>query len=94
MKKLILCILLALFCITVNAEVKREGNTFKVEQSTKVNDTKTKFTWEDKEGNKYPIFITKKGTCYILKVNKKTNKGYKYYLPKETQVQIKQELGL
>lgn len=94
MKKLILCILLALFCITVNAEVKREGDTFKVEQSTKVNDTKTKFTWEDKEGNKYPIFITKKGACYILRVSKKTNKEYKYYLPKETQAQIKQELGL
>lgn len=94
MKKLILCILLALFCTTINAEVKREGDTFKVEQSTKVSDTKTKFTWEDKEGNKYPIFITKKGACYILKVSKKTNKEYKYYLPKETQVQIKQELGL
>lgn len=94
MKKLILCILLALFCITVNAEVKREGDTFKVEQSTKVNDTKTKFTWEDKEGNKYPIFITKKGACYILRVSKKTNKEYKYYLPKETQTQIKKELGI
>ena len=94
MKKLILCILLALFCITVNAEVKREGDTFKVEQSTKVNDTKTKFTWEDKEGNKYPIFITKKGACYILRVSKKTNKEYKYYLPKDIQETIKKELNI
>lgn len=89
-----MCLLLALFSITINAQVKREGDTFKVEQTSKVSDNKTKYTWEDKEGNKYPIFITKKGACYILKVSKKTNKEYKYYLPKETQAQIKSELGI
>lgn len=94
MKKLLLCLLLALFSITINAQVKREGDTFKVEQTSKASDTKTKYTWEDKEGNKYPIFITKKGACYILKTSKKTNKEYKYYLPKETQAQIKSELGI
>lgn len=94
MKKLILCLLLALFCITVNAEVKREGDTFKVEQSTKTSDTKTKYTWEDKQGNKYPIFITKRGSCYILRTSKKTGKEYKQYLPKETQAQIQQEMGI
>lgn len=94
MKKFILCLLLALFCITVNAEVKREGDTFKVEQSTKASDTKTKYTWEDKQGNKYPIFITKRGACYVLKISKKTNKEYKYYLPKDIQAQIKQEMGI
>lgn len=94
MKKFILCILLALFCITINAEVKREGDTFKVEQSTKASDTKTKYTWEDKQGNKYPIFITKRGACYVLKTSKKTGKEYKYYLPKDIQTQIKQEMGI
>lgn len=93
MKKFILCLLLALFCITVNAEVKREGDTFKVEQTTK-SDTKTKYTWEDKQGNKYPIFITKRGSCYILRTSKKTGKEYKQYLPKETQAQIQQEMGI
>lgn len=93
MKKLILCILLALFCINIHAEVKREGDTFKVEQSTKASDTKTKYTWEDKEGNKYPIYITKKGTCYVLRTSKKTGKEYKYYLPKDVQETIKKELS-
>ena len=60
----------------------------------KESDTKTKFTWEDKEGNKYPIYITKRGACYIIKVSKKTNKEYKQYLPKEIQAQIKKELKL
>lgn len=94
MKKLILCILLALFCITVDAQVKREGDTFKVEQTAKTSDTQTKYTWEDKEGNKYPIYITKKGACYVLRTSKKTGKEYKYYLPKDVQETIKRELGI
>lgn len=94
MKKIILCMLLALFSINIHAEVKREGNTFKVEQTSKASDTQTKYTWEDKEGNKYPIFITKKGACYVLRTSKKTGKEYKYYLPKEIQAQIKQEIGI
>lgn len=93
MKKLILCILLALFCITINAEVKREGNTFKVEQTTKESDTKTQYTWVDKDGNVYPVFITKKGACYIFRTSKKTGKEYKQYLPKNIQETIKQELN-
>ena len=94
MKKFILCLLLAFFCITINAEVKREGDTFKIEQTTKASDTKTKYTWEDKDGNKYPIFITKKGACYIKRVSKKTGKEYKYYLPKNIQETIKKELNI
>lgn len=94
MKKIILCILLALFSINIHAEVKREGNTFKVEQTSKASDTQTKYTWEDKEGNKYPIFITKKGACYVLRTSKKTSKEYKYYLPKDIQETIKKELNI
>ena len=93
MKKLILCILLALFCINIHAEVKREGDTFKTEQTAN-NGTQTKYTWEDKEGNKYPIFITKKGACYVIRVSKKTGKEYKYYLPKDIQETIKKELNI
>ena len=93
MKKIILCILLALFCITISAEVKREGNTFKVEQTTKESDTKTQYTWVDKDGNVYPVFITKRGACYIFRTSKKTGKEYKQYLPKNIQEIIKQELN-
>lgn len=93
MKKIILCILLALFCITISAEVKREGNTFKVEQTTKESDTKTQYTWIDKDGNVYPVFITKRGACYIFRTSKKTGKKYKQYLPKDIQETIKQELN-
>ena len=92
MKKLIFCLILAAISLTSTAEVKREGDTFKVEQTSKASDTQTKYTWEDKEGNKYPIYITKKGACYILRTSKKTGKEYKYYLPKDIQETIKKEL--
>lgn len=95
MKKFIICLLMAAFSLVSYAEVTRQGDTFKVEKSASTsNDTQTKYTWEDKEGNKYPIFITKKGACYVKRVSKKTGKEYKYYLPKDVQAQIKQELGV
>lgn len=94
MKKLLFIVitLFLLMGIPLQAQVKREGNTFKSEQ-TSSQDTQTKYTWEDKEGNKHPIFITKKGACYIFKTSKKSGKEYKQYLPKEVQEQIKKELN-
>lgn len=95
MKYIISLLIMLTFSMSSFAEVKREGDTFKVEQtSSKVNDTKTKYTWEDKEGNKCPIFITKKGACYVLRISKKTGKEYKYYLPKDVQETIKKELNI
>lgn len=94
--KYIIALLVALvLSVSSYADVVRNGDTFKVENTTSVNqDTKTKYTWEDKEGNKYPIYITKKCACYIIKVSKKTDKEYKYYLPKNIQETIRKELNI
>lgn len=94
MKKLILCMLLALFCTTGNAEVTREGDTFRTENTVKSTGTRTKYTWEDKDNNRYPVFITKNGACYILRTSKKTGREYKYYLPKKVQETIRKELNI
>lgn len=95
MKKIILILAILLGSFTGYAEVKREGDTFKIEKTaTTSTGTQTKYTWEDKEGNKYPIFITKKGACYVLRTSKKTGKEYKYYLPKDIQETIKKELNI
>ena len=93
MKYIISLLIMLTLSMSSFAEVKREGNNFKVEQTSKASDTQTKYTWEDKEGNKYPIFITKKDVCYVLRVSKKTGKEYKYYLPKDIQETIKNELN-
>ena len=93
MKKFILCLVLAFIGIVTNAEVKREGDTFKVEQTVKEKDTVTKYTWIDKDGISYPVFITKKGSCYVIRTSKKSGKEYKYYLPKSVQEIINKEIN-
>lgn len=93
MKYIISLLIMLTLSMSSFAQVKREGDTFKVEQSSRTSQgEKTKYTWEDKEGNKYPIYITKRGACYVLRTSKKTGKEYKYYLPKDIQETIKKEL--
>lgn len=91
MKRYIFCLLIALFSIvSYSQDIVKEGKTFKV-QTTQIKDIQTGYTWEDSKGNKYPIFISKKGACYIKKISK-TGKEYKQYLPKEIQETINKEL--
>ena len=94
--KYIITLLVALsMSVASYAGVVRHGNTFVVENTTSVNqDTKTQFTWQDKDGNIYPIYISKKCACYVIKVSKKTDKEYKYYLPKEVRDAILKELNI
>lgn len=94
MKKFIILVVALIVGVSTYADVTRTGNTFKTEKSSTSNGTQTKYTWEDKNSNKYPIYITSKGACYILKVSKKTEKEYKYYLPKDVQEQIRKELNI
>lgn len=95
MKYIITLLVALIISVTSYADVVRNGDTFKVEKTISVNqDTKTKYTWEDKEGNKYPIFVTKNGACYVVRISKKTNKEYKQYLPKDIQETIKKELNI
>lgn len=92
MKRYIFCLLIALFSIvSYSQDIVKEGKTFKV-QTTQVKEVQTGYTWEDSKGNKYPIFISKKGACYIKKISLKTGKEYKQYLPKEIQETINKEL--
>ena len=95
MKKLIFCLFMALLSCTSYAQVAREGNTFKsiTTQTTKSEGQQTKYTWEDKKGNKYPIYITKNGAVYINRKCAKTGKNYKQYLSKEVKEQIQKELN-
>ena len=93
--KYIIALLVALsMSVASYAGVVRYGDTFSVETASVNQDTKTKYTWEDKEGNKYPIYITKKCAWYVIKVSKKTDKEYKYYLPKNIQETIRKELNI
>ena len=95
MKKFIFCLFIALLSCTSYAQVTREGNTFKVvtSQTTKSEGQQTKYIWEDKSGNKYPIYITNSGAVYMNRKSKKNGKIYKQYLSKEIKEQIHKELN-
>ena len=56
--------------------------------------TETKFTFKDKSGNIYPIYISKNGKCYIYRISKKTGNEYKYYLGEAISKDICKELGI
>lgn len=96
MKKFLIILIMLIMGMTGTtcvAEVVRNGNTFETVQTSQT-DVQTPYTWKDKDGKTYPIYISKKGACYIKRISKKTGKEYKYYLPKETQEQIRKELGM
>ena len=96
MKKFIIFLVMLVMGMTrttcVAEVVRRSGNTFEVIK-TSSQDVQTYLNWKDKDGIVYPIYITKKGACYVKRISKKTGKEYKYYLPKEIQEQIRKELG-
>ena len=97
MKRII--ILTALFLATglvASAQgYTREGNVFASTERTstsKAQDTLTPFTWKDSKGNQYPIYVTPRKKCYVIRTSAKTGKNYKQYLPKEVTDEIIKEL--
>lgn len=92
MKRLILTIGIILCSLFVfsQATIKRDGNTFYAEKSTTTSScTLTVFKWKDSKGVEYPIYRSKKGAYYVIRTSNKTGEEYKYYLPKEVQVEIR-----
>ena len=71
--------------------VVRKGSTF-VEQadSTKQTGVKTKWTYVDRNGVKYPIYLSSKGKAYIICKSKKTGKQRRRYLPGVTAQLLKE----
>ena len=65
--------------------VVRNGNVF-VQSSTSGDSTKTDYEYQDRDGNKYTIYLSSKGKAYVWMKSKKTGKMYKRYLPKITQM--------
>ena len=72
-------------------DYKQEGTTFiQTTNRSSAKATKTGYTWE-KNGVKYPIYISSKGKAYIIRTSKKTGKEYKQYLPDTVAETIKKK---
>ena len=92
--KYIIALLVALsMSVASYAGVVKEGNVY-VQTTTTVKEQETGVYYQDKDGIQYIIYVSPKGSLYIKRISKKTNKEYKYYLPKDIQKQIKKELNI
>lgn len=83
---ILLVALIAVFTVTMTQaqNVIRNGNVFTQQSKQKAEITKTKYVYVDKDGVKYPIYLSSKGKAFIIKVSKKTGKEYRQYLPEIT----------
>lgn len=85
----ILLIMAIVWLLVTAAEaqnVRKQGNTF-IEQcdSTKKSTVyETDYVYVDKDGKAYPIYLSKTGSAFIMKVSKKSGKKYRKYLPDVT----------
>ena len=90
---LVLFFLISAFIGAKAQNVKLEGNTF-VQQVSNGDSTATGYFYQDRDGVKYPIYLSSRGKAYawVLSKEKRDNKGnllkpshlYKKYLPKVT----------
>lgn len=97
-KRLLTLLLLVLaMVLAANAQTyTRSGNTFSSStgERIKAEPVKTKFTWKDSKGNEYPVYISSKGSCFVIKGKDKNGKDKKTYLGPEISQQICKELGV
>lgn len=94
---LALLLLVLAMGLAANAQTyTRSGNTFisSKGERVKAEPTKTKFTWKDSKGKEYPVYISTKGSCFVIKISAKTGKEYKNYLGHEISQQICKELNI
>lgn len=99
-RRLIVLLLIIICCGMIanaddNKEFKCEGTTYS--STGRVNNscapTSTNFTWIDSKGNKYPIYISNSGSCYVIRTSKNTGKEYKSYLGPKISQDICKKLG-
>lgn len=95
---ILMCVLTLVFSsFGVQAQVKKNGNTFSVEkQSTRKSTTlvQTNYNFETSEGI-LPIYVNyENGRCYVIRTSKKTGKQYNQPLKEEVCKAVCKELGI
>ena len=100
MNKIFILIAIAICSVlSINADdnksYKCEGNTYSSTGGvkSKVEPIATGFTYKNRQGNVYPIYMSNSGSCFIVKTSKKTNKEYRQYLGAEISQDICSKLG-
>lgn len=96
----IFALILMIICVGIVANAddksyKCEGSTYSSTGRVAGNTVpaSTPYFWSDSKGNKYPIYISNSGSCYIIKKSNKTGKEYKQYLKPEISQDICKKLA-
>lgn len=90
----LLLLVLAIGLVANAQSYTRSGNTFISSTGERDKAVKTKFTWKDSKGNEYPVYISPKGSCFVIKGKDKNGKDKRTYLGPEISQQICKELGI
>lgn len=95
MKKILLVIVgVALAFTSLTAQdYTKQGTVYSSKKDETPKEEKSGFTYQDKNGNQFDIYISKSGSCYIYRVSKKTGNPYKYYLGEEISKDICKQLN-
>ena len=80
MKKIIVALILMIINVNLYAQ-----EFIAPERTITKHDSTTTYTYKCPEKT-YKVYKSRKGAFYIWKISKRTNKQYKYYLPKEIQI--------
>lgn len=98
MKYLLTALLSLILTVSVQAQdYTRNGKEFSkttVKAQSTDTDRDTGFTYRDSKGESLPIYMSRTGSCYVIRTSKKTGKTYRAYLGYEISSQICAELGV
>lgn len=72
----------------LSAQTVLKESDFSKSKTEVFTDSVTNVEWETKDGNKLKVYRSRSGAYYVWRTSKKTNKLYKYYLPKDAQVKL------
>ena len=94
-------LIIAIFCTftTVSAQnYTQKGTTFIENTSNSTSkrgkSIETMYTWQDKEGKSYKIYLSKNGRAFVKVTSKRTGNEYNKYLDEEISIKLSKEYNI
>lgn len=99
--KILITSVLLLFCTftTVFAQnYTQKGTTFIENTSNSTSkrgkSIETKYTWQNREGKSYKIYLSKNGRAFVKVTSKRTGNEYNKYLDEEISIKLSKEYNI
>lgn len=96
--KYFIIVFMMMFLVNIAADAQSfevKGNNYtavKANGKVKSEPEKTAYTWTDRKGNVYPIYISKNGSCFTIRTNSK-GETYPSYLKPDVSQDICRKMG-